>query len=387
MTQPKTVRVGLVGLGGIARGQHIPGYKLCDNVELAAFCDVNEEALEAMGETHGVSRLTTDYEELVRYDDLDAVDVCTYPNTHHPISMAAIAQGKHVFCEKPLALTYPLAREMFEAADAAGIQTGVGFTHRLTPAAHMAHDLISAGALGEIYQVMAIYSMGHAGFADRAQTPRRTRAVTGGGPLFELGPHMVDMVRWWTGKEITAVCAQTRTFVKRRRWADTGAWADVDIEDAATFLADMEGETAAVFSHSSAITGRNFDQRIEVYGSEGALLYDQARPYELRACIGKAMVDLCAGYGLYDPMWGIYREEEPYPVIPVPRRFVTAVPGTHQGTPTRSFTPAFVAAIRGEAAPLLPTFHDGMRAQEVLDAVLRSADERRWVDLPLEVTA
>jgi predicted dehydrogenase len=385
MTQPKTLRVGLVGLGGIARGQHLPGYLLCDNVELAAFCDVDEETLASMGETYGVSRLTTEYEALVAYEDLDIVDVCTYPNTHHPIAMAAIAEGKHVFCEKPLALTYPLAREMFEAADAAGIQTGVGFTHRLTPAAHLAHHLISSGALGEIYQVMAIYSAGHAGFTERLQTPRRTRAVTGGGPLFELGPHMVDMVRWWTGKEITAVCAQTRTFVKRRRRADTGAWADVDIEDAATFLADMEGETTAVFSHSSAITGRNFDQRVEVYGREGALLYDQARPYELRACIGEAMVDLCAGYGLYDPMWGIYREEEPYPVIPVPRRFVDAVPGTGQDKPIRSFIPGFAAAVRGEDAPLLPTFYEGMRAQEVLDAVLLSADERRWVDLPLRV--
>jgi predicted dehydrogenase len=383
MTRSRKIRVGLVGLGGIARGQHIPGYKLCDNVELAAFCDADEDTLEAMGDQYDVARLTTDYEELVRYEDLDVVDVCTYPNTHHPIAMAAIAQDKHVFCEKPLALTYPLAREMYEAAVAAGVQTGVGFTHRLTPAAHMAQHLIASGALGEIYQVMAIYSMGHAGFPGRAQTPRQTKAVTGGGPLFELGPHMVDMIRWWTGKEITAVCAQTRTYVKRRRWADTGEWADVDIEDAATFLADMDGETTAVFSHSSAITGRNFDQRVEVYGREGALLYDQARPYELRACVGEEMVDLCAGYGLYDPMWGLYREEEPYPVIPVPRPFLNAVPGADQGKPTRSFMPAFIAAIRGEKAPLLPTFYEGMKAQEVLDAVLLSADERRWVDLPL----
>jgi predicted dehydrogenase len=376
-----TIRVGIVGVGGIARGQHIPGYQLCEDVEIAALCDVNETALYEVGERLGVARLTTSWDELVAYGDLDAVDICTYPNTHHPIAMAAMAAGKHVFCEKPLALTYPLALEMTEAAEAAEIETGVGFTHRLTPAAHLAHHLISTGALGEIYQVMAIYSMGHGGFATRPLTDRRTRAVTGGGPLFELGPHMVDMVRWWTGKEITAVCAQNRTFVKRRRHAESGAWKDVDIEDASTFLADMEGETAAVFSHSSAVTGRNFDQRVEVYGSAGALLYDQARPYELRACIGEAMVELCAGYGLYDSLWGLYRREEPYPVIPVPRRFVDAVPGARQGKPLRSFMPAFIDVVRGKAAPLLPTFHDGMKAQQVLDAVLLSDAERRWVDL------
>lgn len=380
MTADK-VRVGIVGLGGIARGQHIPGYLLCENAELAAFCDVNEQVLQAAGQAYGVSKLTTDYRELVRDDELDAVDVCTWPDMHHPVSMAAIEQGKHVFCEKPLALTADLAREMYQAAQAAGLVTGVGFTHRLTPAAHLAHDLVSSGALGDIWQVVAIYSMGRAGFEQQPQTPRRTKAVTGGGPLFELGPHMVDMVRWWTGKEITAVCAQNRTFVNRRRWAGSGEWHDVDVEDASTFLADMEGETTALFSHSSVITGRNFDQRVEVYGSTGALLYDQARPYELQGCIGKEMVDLCAGYGLYSPQWGLYRREETYPTIPVPQQYLNAVPGARQGKPNRMFVPAFIDAIRGKESPLRPTFHDGMKAQEVLDAVLLSGAERRWVDL------
>lgn len=383
MVQPAPLRVGLVGLGGIARSQHIPGYALCENVEIAALCDVNQVALEALGAQLGIERLATDYRALVSLDDLDIIDVCTYPNTHHPVSMAAIAAGKHIFCEKPLALTYPLAREMTQAALGAGLETGVGFTHRLTPAAHMAYHLISSGTLGDIYEIAAVYSMGLADFADREITPRHTKAITGGGPLFELGPHMVDMVRWWTGLEVTSVCAQTRTFVARRRHAISGKIEPVDIEDSATFMCDLEGCTTALFRTSSAVTGRNFDQRAEVYGSKGALIYDQARPYELRACIGKDMVDLCAGYGIYDPIWGLYRQEEPYPVIPVPRRFVDAVPGARQRQPIRSLIPYFVARIRGEETPLLPTFHDGMKAQEVLDAVLLSAEERRWVDLPL----
>jgi predicted dehydrogenase len=381
MTEEKTIRVGIIGVGGIARGQHIPGYLLSDDVEILALCDVDETALRAAGERYGVSRLTTDYQTLLDYDDIDAVSICTWPNTHHPIAIAAVERSKHIYCEKPLALTYPLAREMTEAAEEAGIETAVGFTHRLTPAAHMAHDLVASGALGDIYQVMAIYSMGRAGFESRPQTRRRTRAVTGGGPLFELGPHMVDMVRWWTGKEIVSVCAQNRTFIKRRRWTDSGEWADVDIEDASTFLADLSGETTAVFSHSSVITGRNFDQRIEVYGSAGALLYDQGRPYELRACIGEEMVKICAGYGIYDPQWGIYRQEEPYPVLPVPRKYIDAVPGTREGKPVKSFAPHFAAAIRGAAPEILPRFRHGMKAQQVLDAVLDSATRRRWVDL------
>ena len=379
------LRIGIVGIGGIARGQHIPGYQLCDDVEIIALCDVNEATLARAGADLDVEHLTTDFEELVRMDDLDAVSVCTYPNTHHAVTMAALAAGKHVFCEKPLALTYPLAREMYETALNTGVKTGIGFTHRLTPAAQLAHHLISTRALGDIYHISATYSMGVPGFADREIAPRFTKAVTGGGPLFELGPHMVDMVRWWTGLEITSVCAQTRTFINRRRDADTGAWIKVDIEDAATFMTDMEGCTTALFSHSSAVSGRNFDQRAEVYGSKGALLYDQARPYEVRACIGREMVELCADYGIYDPLWGLHRQEEPYPVIPVPRRFVNTIPRTREGKPLRSFIPDFVASIRGEEPPLLPTFYEGMKAQEVLDAVLISAAGRRWVDLPLKI--
>ncbi len=384
MQEKGPVRVGIVGLGGIARGQHIPGYLMSEGTEIVAFCDANDDVLQDMGQDYGISFLTTDYRDLVASAEIDAVSVCTWPNTHYEISMAAIEQGKHVFCEKPLALNFQQAQEMHNAAQAAGVETAVGFSHRLTPAAHLAYHIVSSGDLGIIYQVVAVYSAGGADFAGRPMRPRLTRAVNGGGPLFEMGPHMVDMVRWWTGKEVTSVCAQHRTFVPQRQWAETGEWATVEVEDSSNVLADMEGDTTAVFMQSFAVTGRNFDQRVEIYGSEGALLYDQARPYELQACIGTDMVRICADYGMYDPRYGLYRQETAYPVIPVPTEYLDAVPGARGGKPKRTLVPAFVEAIRGERPYILPGFYEGMRAQEVLDAAVLSADERRWVDLPLE---
>lgn len=376
------VRVGIVGLGGISYGQHIPGYLLCENAEIVALCDMSEAALQKTGAELGVTNLFTEYDRMLEMD-LDAVSVCTWPDMHYPMSMAAIARGMNVFCEKPLALNYPLACEMLQAARSAGVVTAVGFTHRLTPAAMLAHRLISSGALGGIYHVVAVYANGRGDFAERPMTRRRTKAVTGGGPLFELGPHMVDMVRWWTGEEIAAVCAQTRTFVKQRRWPDSGVLADVDVDDGAVFMSDLSGGGTALFINSSVYTGRNFDQRVEVYGEHGSLIYDQARPNELRACIGDEMVRVWSGYGLYDPRWGLYRQEESLPVIPVPSDLLDAVPGARVGRPMRTFVPDFVATICGEERPMLPTFYEGMKAQEVLDAVLLSADQRRWVDLPL----
>lgn len=373
--------VGVIGLGGIARGLHIPGYRLCENVALAALCDVDPETLARVGAEEGVTRLTTDYRELLADPDIDAVSICTWPNTHHAVSMAAIAAGKHVLCEKPLAMDATQAREMRDAARSAGLVSAVGFTHRLTPAAHMAHDLISEGALGEVRQVSAVYSFGWPNVNSRPWSPYDSKALSAGGALYGLGVHIIDMVRWWTGQEITAVCAQSRTFEPRRPIEGTDDWRDVDVEDTATFLADLSGGGMATFSQSYVRTGVDFVQRIEVSGSEGALIYDQARPYDLQVCIGERMANICAGYGIYAPMWGTHHPETLFPLVPVPQVYRDAVPGARNGHPLRTFEPAFVNAIRGLDAPLLPTFEDGFRAQCVLDAVARAWEERRWVEV------
>lgn len=386
MNNREAIRIGIVGIGGIAQYQHIPGYlRQCEGVEITALCDVDTDRLQSVGGQLGVTQLTTDYQELVCMDTVDAVDICTWADMHHPVAMAAIEQGKHVFCEKPLALNYPLAREMVEAAEAAGVKTAVGFTHRTTPAARLAHRIISSGDLGDIYHVIAIYALGGADFAERPMTRRQTRAAMGGAPVPELGSHMVDMVRWWLGQEITAVCAQNRTFIKHRQWPEGGEPAEVDVEDGSAYLVDLDGGGMGLFVNSFAFTACGFTQRMEVYGSKGAILYDQARPYELRACVGREMMELCSGWHLYHTGWGLYRNEEPYPVIPVPGDLMVERPAQWERPPAQTLTPDFIATLRGEETPILPTFYEGMKVQEVLDAVFISAEERRWVELPLPV--
>ena len=369
-----TIRVGVVGCGGIAQSQHIPGYMRTADVEVAALCDVNEALLNQVGDQYNVPLRTTDYAELVARPELDAVDICTAPDSHFAIAMAAIHQGKHVFCEKPLALSYAEARQLYEAAQAAGLVTGIGFVHRVTPAARLAHQLISEGALGEIYSLMAIFSAGSANYADQPMRWRNQKAVAGAGALFDLGSHMVDMTRWWLGQEITAVCAQTRIFVPQRRWPN-GETAAVDVDDASTMLANFEGGAMATFMNSFAASGRGFDQRVEVYGSNGALIYDQATPTQLAVCIGAEMLKLSADAGMER------RKKEPYPLLSVAEnlrdRWWTG------GGATRSLTPDFIRAIRGETDLFLPTFYEGMKVQEVLEAGLRSVELESWVKLPL----
>ena len=372
MTDKGRLRVGVVGVGGIARGQHIPGYLRCSNVELAMFCDANEASLQDAGKRYGVSNLTTDYRELVASDEVDALSVCTSNDMHYPVSMAALAHGKHVLCEKPLGMNHEQTCEMYEAAKKAGVVAGVGFVHRCTPSSRLAHRLISSGALGEIFHVIACYSSGGLPENRYPLTWRRQREYAGAGVSWDLGAHMVDMTRWWLGQEITAVSARLRTFVKEAPLSSGEGMGKVTTDDASSFLVDYEGGAIGTFVNTNHFTARGFDQRIEVYGSKGALRYDQDRPYELAVVVGDDMMRLFAVRGIERP--------QPYPWVPVPvelrDRWSPSEPPRH------TLTPDFGAAIRGES-DFLPTFYDGMRVQEVLDALLISNEQGRWISLPL----
>ncbi len=136
----ETLRVGIVGAGGIARHHHVPSYKRCRKVAVVAACDVSETALAEMKGLHGITRLYRDYREMLAEEQLDLISVCTSNDMHHPVTMAAIARGLDVFCEKPLALNLAQAREMAAAAEAHGTRTGVNFAHRRTPASRLAED-------------------------------------------------------------------------------------------------------------------------------------------------------------------------------------------------------------------------------------------------------
>ncbi len=367
------LRIGIVGVGGIALGQHIPGYLRCQDVEITMLCDVNEQALKRVGSTYGVEQLTTDYHELVNSELVDAVSVCTSNDMHYPVTMAAIEAGKHVFSEKPLAMNHCQAKEMYKAAKAKGVVAGVGFVHRCTPSSRLAQRIISSGGLGRIYHVLAIYSSGGLPGSRYPLVWRRQKEFAGAGVSWDLGAHMVDMTRWWLGEEITAVSARLETFDQEAPLLSGQGMGRVTTDDASSFLADFDGGAIGTFINTNHFTARGFDQRIEVYGSNGAIRYDQDRPYELQAVVGEDMMKLFMVRGVPRP--------EPYPWVPVPLELRDRWSANEP--PTHTLTPDFVAAIRGQS-DFLPTFYDGMRVQEVLDALLISNEQRRWVSLPLE---
>src|ERR1043166_1348196 len=147
----KSIGVAIIGCGGITLQNHLPGLALCPDVKVTALCDADGATLERARQQTGVTIAATRYEEIVQRDDIHAVIIATPNFTHAPIALAAIAAGKHVLCEKPLALNWPEARGMAEAADRAGVRHMTAFTYRFVPAMRYLGHLIARGDLGQPY--------------------------------------------------------------------------------------------------------------------------------------------------------------------------------------------------------------------------------------------
>ena len=204
------LRIGLIGAGGIANGAHIPGYQaVADEVEIVACADVNRATAEATAARHGIPGVYTAFEEMLAREHLDGVSVCTPNKFHAPAVLAALAAGCHVLCEKPPAITAAEARAMEAAAAAAGRILTFGFMFRFSPEVQAAKRQAEAGALGDIYtgRVTAVRRRGIPSWGVFTN-----RELQGGGPLIDIGVHMLDAALYVMGyPEPAAVTGVTHT--------------------------------------------------------------------------------------------------------------------------------------------------------------------------------
>lgn len=189
------LKVGVIGIGSISQF-HIEPYLENERVELVAFCDLNEERLVEKGKLYGVEKLYTDYKELIGEADIDAVSICTWNNTHAEIAIYALEAGKHVLVEKPLSMTVEEAEAVEEAQKKSGKTLQVGFVRRHGDNAKLLKKFIDYGELGEIYyaKTSCLRRLGNPGgwFSDVTRS--------GGGPLIDLGVHMIDICWYMMGK-------------------------------------------------------------------------------------------------------------------------------------------------------------------------------------------
>jgi predicted dehydrogenase len=352
------LRIGIIGAGGAALGIHVPGFRLCPDVEIAAVCDTNLSAAENVG----APWVTTDYRDLLARDDIQAVVNATPNYQHHEIALAAIAHGKHILCEKPLSLNASLAQEMQRAADAAGVVHMTAFTYRYTPALQYMMHLVASGELGSIRTVRAAYQMALSG---HLLGWRSTQAQAGSGVLADIGSHLIHMVELVAGP-IASLSASDR------RFRDDPA---SDVEDWSAFLAGFSSGATGIFEISRVCAGRGAGITenifIEVYGALGSAVFSLQDPWGLMVSLGESAKDPAR---LLDH-------------VSVPEKFLKLEGSprdihAHDARWGYRYDQAwqFVESIRlGRTRS--PSFADGVRCQAVLDAVLASTASRQWVNV------
>jgi predicted dehydrogenase len=352
---PQLIRIGIIGAGGVARGIHLPGFALCPNVEIGAVCDVNPDAARSMGVPH----IFEGAEDLLASPDLDAVVIATPNHLHRDIALAAIAGGKHVLCEKPLALNAADARQMATAAEASGLTHMTAFTYRFTPALQYMKRLVDCGQLGCLRTVRAAYLMAR---SKHLLGWRSLRQFAGSGVLADIGSHLVHMTQFLAG-DIDSLTAS------RRRFREDP---ESDVEDWISFLAEFSSGACGTFEISRACAGRGAgiseDIFIEFYGDAGSAMFSLQDPWALRVAIGPEAAD---------PACAMHRREVPPEFL----KLEGSPRDIHAHDPRWGYRYdqawQFVNSVRTRKCPA-PTFIDGAKCQAVLDAALASSETRAW---------
>ena len=346
-----------------------------------AICGRDEAAVKEAADSLGWEGYETDYHRLVEREDIDLIDVSTPGNTHYGIVLAALEAGKHVLCEKPLANTLDEAREMLEAARAAGTVNMVNFNYRRAPAVAFARRLIEEGRLGEIRHWRAVYLQDFILDPEFPLIWRFKKEAAGSGALGDLGAHIVDLAHFLVGS-ITEVVGTAETFIKERPLEEastglsgTGAaeTGEVTVDDAAAFLARFENGAIGTFEATRLAPGRKNHNRFEVNGSKGSLIFNLERMNELEVCFA----DDPAEVGGFRTVM-VTEPEHPYAGAWWPPGHIIGYEHT--------FTHAVKDLMDGirEGKNPAPTFEDGYRCQAILDAVERSLESKRWTEPALE---
>jgi len=356
----KPLGFAIIGCGGITLQNHLPGLALCPETWVVALCDADAGVLERARQQTGVAVVSQDYREIVRRDDVQAVIIAT-PNHLHPvIALEAIAHGKHVLCEKPLALTAADAQAMAAAADSAGVRHMTAFTYRFVPAMRYLHDLVRRGDLGIPYHFRSCRLQD---WGTRPLGWRQVKQLAGCGELGDMLSHRIDFAHHLVGP-LRRLAALTKNLTPLRGGQPN------DTEDWVAILAEFSNGATGVLESSKLATGRNESWRsldqVEINGSERTFVFTTGSWNLLQT--GRA-----GGPGLETLQ--IPRE---YWVWPGSRR------DPEQGDPLVTFRYdqawEFVDAIRCQR-PCQPSFHEGAQAQTVMEAALHAAASRQWIEL------
>lgn len=348
------IRVGLIGCGGIA-GKHLSELNAATGCVIYALCDINPDRLKAAGEKYNVpeERRFSDFHDLINLPEVDAVDICTPNCWHVPMAKAAVEAGKPFCCEKPLGISYDETVELEKMADAKGVKSMVCFSYRFMPAVRYAKHLVDEGKIGNVITFYAQYFKSSAFMKGRRLDWRFVGKDARYGVSGDLGVHILDLASFLSG-DVISLAADLGIAVKERKRLDSEEIAPVETDDYCHFLAKFDKGASATFSITRAAFGNTNQIRVEVYGETGAFRFDLNHNDRLEYYTG----------GIKDG-----HEIEHMETVEVPKEFYTTQ------------MQCFIDLLHDKPDRYIPTLHDGVKLQRVLDAIMESDEKKTWVNI------
>ncbi len=263
----KSIGVAIIGCGGITLQNHLPGLALCPDTKVVALCDNDAATLDRARQQTGVSVGSTSYGEIVKRDDVQAVIIATPNFTHAPIALAAIAAGKHVLCEKPIAMNHAEAKQMADAADKAGVRHMTAFTYRFVPAMRYLSHLAKRGDLGQPYHYRSCRLQD---WGTRNLGWRQVRKLAATGELGDMLSHRIDFAHLLVGP-------MKRLVANMKNLTPVRGGQPNDTEDWVAILAEFQNGASGVLESSKLASGRNESWRsldyVEINGSEASCVF------------------------------------------------------------------------------------------------------------------
>jgi predicted dehydrogenase len=366
------LRVAVLGAGAWAHHAHIPGWLRDDRCELVAICDVQAERAREFAREFSVPRATDDWQSIVADPEIDVVDVVTPSHTHFELSCAALENGKHVLCEKPVAYNFRQTRQAAELARSKGLKTKLGFTFRYSPGVLYAKSMIDEGFVGAPF-VFNGYEQ-NSQWLDpqnplRQVDPEADQSVLQTSSLEGYGAPIIDIGHWWVGADYARVVGTMRNFIPERMVRATGRMMHMNIDDGDIFIGEYANGAIGSIQTSFVTIGNYPGVEARLYGQDGAIICRLVEEFGVAETIRVAKPDDVE-----------FRE------LTIPDRFYPK--GGHARESWRSLFYAnlvkdFIDEILDGGERNEGNFEDGAWVQEVINAVEASFHERRWVDLPL----
>ena len=382
----KEINVGILGYKFMGKA-HSNAYRkipmffdTAAQINMKVMCGRDADWVRQSADKYGWSDIETNWETFVSRPDVDVVDITAPSNFHKDVAIAAAENGKHVFCEKPLALDTAGAREMLAAAEKNGIKHQIGFNYRFAPAVLLAKKLIDEGKLGKIYHFRGSYLQDFIVDPNFPLIWRLDKKVAGSGSHGDLGAHVIDLARFLVG-DFARVSGMSKTFIKQRpivermtglsgSAVESSAMGEVTVDDATIFMTEFESGALGVFEATRFATGHKNDLSFEINGSLGSVKFNLERICELQyfskqddeGLQGFRTIQVTEGMHPYLSHW--------WPAGHVIGYEHTFVHELYE----------FLQAIALDTATS-PSFADGVKCCQILEAVERSAENGCWVNV------